>query len=33
MSILTPTEAATVLRCETDDKNMLDLLDQVAAYI
>ena len=33
MSILTPTEAATVLRCETDDQNMLDLLDQVDAYI
>jgi hypothetical protein len=32
-SILTPTEAATVLRCEIDDQNMLDLLDQVDAYI
>lgn len=32
-SILTPTEAATVLRCETDDQNMLDLLDQVDTYI
>lgn len=32
-SILTPTEAATVLRCETDDQNMLDLLDQVDAFI
>ena len=32
-SILTPTEAATVLRCETDDQNMLDLLNQVDAYI
>lgn len=33
MSILTPTEAATVLRCEIDDQNMLDLLDPVDAYI
>jgi hypothetical protein len=33
MSILTPTEAATVLRCDTDDQNMLDLLDPVDAYI
>lgn len=33
MSILTPTEAATVLRCETDDQNMLDLLDPVDAFI
>ena len=33
MSILTPTEASAVLRCETDDQNMLDLLDQVDAYI
>ena len=32
-SILTTIEAATVLRCETDDQNMLDLLDQVDAYI
>ncbi len=32
-SILTPTEAATVLRCEIDDQNMLDLLGQVDAYI
>lgn len=32
-SILTPTEAATVLRCETDDQNMLDLLPQVDVYI
>ena len=32
-SILTNIEAATVLRCETDDQNMLDLLDQVDAYI
>lgn len=31
MSILTPTEAATVLRCEIDDQNMLDLLDPVDA--
>jgi hypothetical protein len=33
MSILTAIEAATVLRCETNDDNMLDLLDQVDAYI
>ena len=33
MSILTPTEAANVLRCEIDDQNMLDLLDPVDAYI
>jgi len=33
VSILTPTEAATVLRCEIDDQNMLDLLDPVDAYI
>jgi len=32
-SILTPTEAATVLRCKIDDQNMLDLLDPVDAYI
>ena len=32
-SILTPTEAATVLRCAIDDQNMLDLLPQVDAYI
>ena len=32
-SILTPTEAATVFRCEIDDENMLGLLDQVDAYI
>ena len=33
MSILTPTEAATVLRCEIDDQNMLDLLEQVTAFV
>lgn len=33
MSILTSSEAATVLRCESDDQNMLDLLPQVDAYI
>lgn len=33
MSILTPIEAATVLRCESDDENMLDLLGLVDAYI
>ncbi len=32
-SILTPTEAATVLRCEINDQNMLDLLPQVDAHI
>jgi len=31
--ILTDTEAATVLRCEDDDQNMLDLLPLVDAYI
>jgi hypothetical protein len=33
MTILTPYEAATVLRLEEDDPNMLDLLVQVDAYI
>lgn len=33
MNILTATEAATVLRCEETDQLMLDLLDQVDAYI
>lgn len=33
MSILTKFEAAAVLRCETDDQNMLDLLELVDAYI
>lgn len=33
MSILTPTEAAAVLRCEIDDQNMLDLLEQVTAFV
>jgi hypothetical protein len=32
-NILTVTEAATVLRCETTDPAMLDLLAQVDAYI
>lgn len=32
-NILTTTEAAHVLRCETSDTNMLDLLPQVDAYI
>lgn len=31
--ILTTSEAANVLRCETDDAQMLDLLPQVDAYI
>jgi len=31
--ILTAEEAATVLRCEEDDALMLQLLDQVDAYI
>lgn len=33
MNILTPTEAATVLRTATNDQNMLDLLPQVDSYI
>lgn len=33
MAILSPTEAATVLRCAEDDPNMLDLLPLVDAYI
>jgi hypothetical protein len=33
MNILTADEAATVLRCAEDDQLMLDLLDQVDAYI
>jgi len=32
-NILTAAEAANVLRCEVDDLLMLDLLEQVDAYI
>ena len=32
-NILTPAEAATVLRVAEDDQNMLDLLPQVDAYL
>lgn len=32
-NILTAAEAANILRCETDDALMLDLLEQVDAYI
>lgn len=32
-SILTPLEAANVLRCEENDQTLLDLLEQVTAFI
>lgn len=32
-SILTPTEAASVLRCDVDDQIMLDLLYPISAFI
>lgn len=32
-SILTPLEAANVLRCEENDPTLLDLLEQVTAFI
>ncbi len=32
-NILTAAEAATILRCEADDLNVLDLLPQIDAYI
>ena len=33
MSILTTIEEATVFSCEIDDQNMLDLLEQVTAFV
>jgi hypothetical protein len=33
MTILEPTEAATVLRCAENDQNMLDLLPLVDTYL